>query len=73
MNVKSKYLDYYQEWVNALEKANNYIDMKDVCVKGAAFIGILNELMDADMICSSLALDYITEVNQLTGLNTINF
>lgn len=61
------YLDYYNEWVQALFNANSYYDMKAVYVRGSAFIGILNELRDADMIDAQLALEYITEVNEYTN------
>ena len=61
------YLDYYKEWVQALYNAQGYYDMKGVYVRGTAFIGILNELRDADMIDTKLALKYVTEVNEYTN------
>lgn len=66
-NIQKHYLDYYSDWSLALLSARTYLDMKDVHIKGSAFIGIINELWDAGMIPVELLNSYTTEVNKLTA------
>jgi hypothetical protein len=63
---KGHYLDYYSEWVTALRNARHYFDMKKVCEAGTKFLGIVEELKDADLIKMQLASSYAIEVRTHT-------
>ena len=60
------YLDYHAEWLYCLNNAASYFDMAHTAIRGHAFIGVLNEWMDADRVSPQVAAEYIKEVNQHT-------
>jgi hypothetical protein len=72
LNPNTHYLDYYSDWSIALINANTYLAMNKVHIMATAFIGIINELLDAKNISIELHTSYSTEVNEMTTnkLNT---
>jgi hypothetical protein len=72
-NTGRHYLEYYSDWSLALFNSKQLSDMRDVEIKASAFIGIINELWDADRISIELVSQYIEEVNNLTWKKFIVF
>ena len=56
------YTEYYSDWVKALRDAKCFLDMKKVYATAYRFLGIIEELLDADKIAPQLASSYADEV-----------